>query len=101
MFVRVARFEGGTAAGMTEQADRLREELAHLDQLPPPIRAVKHVLMLVDPDAGVSLDLVFCESMDDLRAVDAVLNEASPASAGSGRRSSVQVFEVALDAPLD
>jgi hypothetical protein len=52
--------------------------------------------MLVDRENGRGAAVSFCENEDDLRKVDEFMNNMSPPS-GSGTRSSVELFEVALD----
>lgn len=97
MFVRVARFEGGNASGIDAEISRMRESIANPDQLPAGLRSVKRVIALVDRKSGNAVDLTFCETEDDLRAADEALNSMSPISDASGRRTSVETFEMALD----
>lgn len=97
MFVRVARFEGGDAAGMDEEMANVREQLANAEGMPEGLRSVKRVLTLIDRKGGKGLDLTFCETEDDLRAADEALNSMSPSSATSGKRTSVEMYEVAID----
>jgi hypothetical protein len=97
MFVRMARFEGGTAEGIDEEIRSVRQSLAHSDQLPAGLRAVKRVVTLVDRAGGTGIELVFCETEADLQAADAALDAMSPSSEASGQRASVEMFEVALD----
>jgi hypothetical protein len=97
MFVRMARFEGADAAGIDAELDSMRQQLGDAAGLPPGLRAVKRVVVLADRDAGTAVDLTFCETEDDLRAADDALDAMSPVSGGSGRRVSVELFEVALD----
>jgi hypothetical protein len=97
MFVRVARFEGADPAGIDHELDSMRGQLANPGGLPAALRAVKRVVVLVDRAGGTAVDLTFCETDDDLRAADAALGGMSPSSDASGRRVSVETFEVALD----
>jgi hypothetical protein len=53
-------------------------------------------LMLVDRKSGQGAAVSFCETEDDLRKVDEFMNSLSPPS-GSGTRSSVELYEVAVD----
>ncbi len=97
MFVRVARFEGADATGIDQELDSMREQLARPDGLPEGLRAVKRVVVLVDRAGGTTIDLTFCQTEDDLLAADAALDSMSPTSDASGKRASVEMFEVALD----
>jgi hypothetical protein len=59
----------------------------------PPI---KRGLMLVDRENGRGAAVSFCETEDDLRKVDEFMNNMSRPG-GTGTRSSVEMFEVAVD----
>ncbi|HYM63869.1 MAG TPA: hypothetical protein VES61_04245 [Gaiellaceae bacterium] len=59
----------------------------------PPI---KRALMLVDRENSRGAAVAFCETEDELRQVDDFMNNQSPPG-GTGTRSSVELFEVALD----
>lgn len=100
MFVRIARFEGGDAEGIDQELARMREALADRSSLPEALGAVQRVVVLVDRAAGVAVDLTFCRTRAELEAVDAALDAMSPISESSGRRTSVEMFEVGLDAVL-
>ncbi|HEX2708424.1 MAG TPA: hypothetical protein VHM66_10505 [Solirubrobacterales bacterium] len=54
------------------------------------------MMLLVDRESNRGANLVLCETEDDLRRVDAALNEMTPAG-GPGARTSVEMYEVALD----
>ena len=102
MFVRVARFEGGDPAGIDAELTRLRQMLAaakagDFGDMPEGLKRIKRIVTLVDRESGRSLDLNFCETEDDLRAVDEALNSMSPLSDSSGRRVSVEMYEVGVD----
>ena len=94
MYVRLARFEG-SSDNWDERIDQIRERtktgMAAADA--PPI---KRSLMLVDRESGRGAAVVFCETEGDLRAVDEFMNNMSPPS-GTGTRSSVELYEVAVD----
>jgi hypothetical protein len=106
MYVRVARFEGVDPSRIDEQiADLRRQVEATRDgNLPPDAPAEARVLIetigrfvqLVDRDAGRFLAMAFCRSEDDLRRADEALNAMSPGE-GAGRRTSVELYEVAID----
>jgi len=46
---------------------------------------------------GTGLAVTFFETEDDLRAGDEVLNAMTPPVQGAGRRTSVEVYEVAVE----
>jgi hypothetical protein len=105
VFVRVARFEGGNPAGIDAELARTREGIAagkrgEWGDMPEGLRRIKRTLTLVDRSSGAALDLNFCETEDDLRAVDDALNSMSPLSDSSGHRVWVQTFEVGIDEEL-
>ena len=56
-------------------------------------------MLFVDREGNRGANLVPCETEDDLRRIDAALNETTPA-AGRGARTSVEIYEVLLDEEL-
>jgi hypothetical protein len=94
VYVRIARFEGA-GDNWDERIGEIRERMASGQggSDGPPI---KRSLMLVDREKGSGASVFFCETEDDLKKVDEYMNSMSP-PAGSGTRSSVEMFEVALD----
>jgi hypothetical protein len=106
MYVRAARFEGGDPERADEQIAALRRQVEAgakgevPDDVPPEMRVlmetVTRFVQLVDRESGTWLALSFCRSEDDLRRADEALNAMSPAS-GEGRRTSVELYEVAID----
>lgn len=101
MWVRVARFEGGTAAGLDAEMARSRQSLeeAKTRGLPPGLEGVTRVVEAINRTEGTGIALVYCESEDDLRRVDQALDEMSP-SADAGRRVSVGIYELITDIEL-
>ena len=98
MYARIAQFEGGDR-NWDEFAAGIRDSIrsgAEGTPLETAIDAVKRVMLLVDREGNHGANLVICETEDDLRRVDAALNEMSPAP-GRGARMSVDMFEVVLD----
>jgi hypothetical protein len=94
VYARVARWEGGEA----EALRRVGEEInANAASGPPEGVPAKRFLMLVDPDGGGSLSIVLFDTMDDLRQGDEALNAMNPPNDAGGRRTSVEVYEVAVD----
>ncbi len=94
MYVRIAKFEGSSDnwdERIAEIRERTKSGMEAADR--PPI---KRSLMLVDRKSGQGAALSFCETEEDLRKVDEFMNSMSPPS-GSGTRSSVELYEVAVD----
>jgi len=94
MYVRIARFEG-TEGNWDERINAIRERMAAGKAAPdgPPMT---RALMLVDRENGRGAAIQFCETEDDLRKVDDFMNSQSPPG-GTVARSSVELFEVAVD----
>jgi hypothetical protein len=98
MYVRIAQFEGGDR-NWDEFAAGIRDSIrsgAEGTPLETAIDAVKRVMLFVDRDGNRGANLILCETEDDLRRVDAALNQMTPAP-GRGARTSVEMFEVVLD----
>jgi hypothetical protein len=98
MYVRIARFEGAEG-NWDERIEDVRNRMRGTSDAGPMEAArgaVKRAMMLVDRENGRGASVIFCDSEDDLRAVDAGMNQMSP-PAGGGSRSSVEVYEVAVD----
>jgi hypothetical protein len=53
-------------------------------------------MLFVDRENNRGANMLLCETEDDLRRIDAALNETTPA-AGRGARPSVEMYEVLLD----
>jgi hypothetical protein len=104
MFVRIARFEGGTTAQIEEEGARIRRDLqaARRGEPGPEIPSELALLatrfeMLVDHDRGAVAVLVYAETKDQIREVDRIMDAMSPSSADWGRRVSAELYEVYLD----
>jgi hypothetical protein len=94
VYVRIARFEGGDAAGADATIARIREQMES-DSPPPGLEGATRVLILFDKEKGLGLGMTFFDSQEDMRRGDEALNAMSPE--GSARRTSVEMYEVALD----
>lgn len=98
MYARIARFEGAEG-DWDERIAEVRRRMESSGEGTPmagAAGAVKRAMMLVDRDGGRGASLIFCETEDDLRRVDEAMNQMSPPP-GGGTRSSVEVYEVAVD----
>ena len=97
MYARVARFEGGEAESIRQHA---RDIGSRAESGPPEGVPAKGFLLLVDPDSGRGLGISLFETEEDLRRGDEVLSSMSPPSEGMGRRTSLETYEVAVDARI-
>ena len=97
MYVRIARFENASG-DWDERIEEVRKRMSgEVDSPMAPARdAVKRAMLLVDRENGRGASVTFCETEDDLRRVDQVMNEMTPPP-GGGTRTSVEVYEVAVD----
>ena len=92
MYVRIAQFEG-SAEDIDERIAEVRRRTAS-DEMGMR-QYIARSMMLVDRETGSGASLILCESEDDLRKVDEIMNNATPT--GSHQRTSVQMYEVAVD----
>jgi hypothetical protein len=91
-YARIARFEG--AEGNWDE--RIEEIRKRMREGSGSRGAGVRSLMLVDREGGRGASLILCESEEDLRRMDELMNSMSP-PAGGGRRTSVELYEVAVD----
>lgn len=99
MYVRIARFENAEG-NWDERIAEIRSRIEGRGEGTPMADAggaVKRAMMLVDRENGRGAGLVFCETEEDLRRVDEAMSQMSPPP-GGGTRSSVEMYEVAVDA---
>jgi hypothetical protein len=93
MYVRIAQFEGSPEdvdARVAEVRRRTQSDEMGMRQY------VSRSMMLVDRQSGAGAGIIFCETEDDLRKVDEIMNNATPPP-GIGARTSVALYEVAVD----
>jgi hypothetical protein len=98
MWVRVARFEGGTAEGLDAEMAQTKQHLA--GGLPAGLEDVKRVLEGINRTEGTGISMVFCETEEALRRADQALNDMSPSSEASGKRVSAGMYEIMTDEDL-
>ena len=97
MYARVARWEGGDAEAIRSSA---REMSSQAESGPPEGVPAKGFTMLIDPDSGRSLAIALFETEEDMRKGDETLNGMSPGNNNTGKRTSVEMFEVPIDLRL-
>lgn len=100
MFVRIARFEGGDPANVDEAISRVRLMMEEGDT-PPGLEDARRSMMLVDRKTGNGLGLTFFDDEDAMRRGDEALNQMTPPADMTGRRTSVELYEVAVDRELN
>lgn len=94
MYARVARFEGGDREAIRRTAEEIR---AQAGSGPPEGVPATGFTLLVDPEGGRVLGVTLFATEADLRAGDKTLNEMTPPGGGLGRRTSVEMYEIAVD----
>jgi hypothetical protein len=94
MYARVASWEGGEAEAMRRSAEQINRDSA---SGPPEGVPAKGFLLLMDPDNGRGLAISLFETEEDRSRGDETLNAMSPPGEGLGRRTSVDMYEVAVD----
>ena len=98
MYVRIARFEGAEG-NWDERIEDVRNRMRGTSDAGPMEAArgaVSRAMMLVDRENDRGASVIFCDTEDDLRRVEEGMNQMNP-PAGGGTRTSVEVYEVALD----
>lgn len=98
MYVRIARFEGAQG-NWDERIEEVRNRMRSGGNGTPMENArgaVKRSLMLVDRESGRGASMIFCDTAEDARRLDEAMNQMNPPT-GGGSRSSVEIYEVALD----
>jgi hypothetical protein len=93
MLARVTTFEGGTADGIRAAAEQLKSDIP---QGPPPGIRSNGLTMLIAPEQGRVLFIGMFATEDDLKASEAALEDMTPRE-GTGKRSSVEIYEVGAD----
>ncbi len=94
MFARVAKWEGGDPDAIRRAAEQVASEAA---SGPPEGVRAKAFLLLIDPENARQIGVTLFETEEDLRKGDEVLNSMNPPEEGIGRRTSVEMYEVAVD----
>lgn len=93
MYARVARLEGSDADQLRRAAERMN---ARAGEGPPEGVPAKAFRLLIDPEGGRALAIAVFETEEDMRKGDQALNAMEPEEP-IGRRTSVEMYEVAVD----
>jgi hypothetical protein len=104
MYVRIARFEGGTADDIVAESEEIRRGITasgrgENDQYFPKelTDRVGRLELVVDRGQGSIAVLVYCDSEADAREIDRIMGGMSPQREGWGKRVSSDIYEVVLD----
>ena len=107
MYVRIARFEGGTVSEIDAEGQRIRRDVDEFrrgqdgTEMPPELSlVVERIEMAVDREHGKVAVSVYCSTEEQLREADRILSEMSPTSPGWGKRVSVDTYQVEFDEVL-
>ena len=92
MYARVATFEGDPA-NVDEAISQVRSNVESGNR-PPGLEGATGMMMLVNRESGKGMGVVFFDSEEELRRGDEALNNMNPG--GGGRRTSVDIYEVAV-----
>jgi|SRR5687768_14755631 hypothetical protein len=106
MYVRIARFEGGEAEALDKQIEGIKQQIAEgrsrmasgdvQGEEAEGMRAIKRTVVGVDREGGRQAAIMFADTEEDIRKIDAWMNSMSP-DPGGGHRTSVEIYEVAID----
>jgi hypothetical protein len=96
VFVRIARFEGGDPSQVDDSIARVRAMMEE-GPTPPGLEGARRSMMLVDRQTGTGLGVTFFDTEEALRAGDRALNEMTRPAGATGERTSVELYEVAID----
>lgn len=97
MYARVSKWEGGDADAIRESA---KEMASDAESGPPEGVPGVGFTYLIDPDGGRALAIGLFKTEEDLRKGDETLNSMSPSRDDAGKRTSVEMYEVAIDIRL-
>ena len=107
MYARIAKFEGGDPTRIDGEMDQMRKQMRDARERGLPsdapegmqtlMETVSRFVILVDRKTGASLGISFCETEEDMRRADETLDQMSPPDDSSGKRTGVEIYEVALD----
>jgi hypothetical protein len=119
MYARVTRFEGGNPASLQQELDGMRAQMESgvtdeaIDQMAEQVQgrferdevarllgSIRRTLVLADVEQGSSAMVLFCDTEEDVRGVDALFDAMSPGEDG-GKRQSADIYEVSIDQRFD
>ena len=99
MHARVATFDSGDPEQVRQMVERISKQA---ESGPPEGVPATGLLMLHQPEQGKVLTITLFETQEDMRQGDATLSSMDPPVPGAtGRRASVEMYEVALKLEVD
>jgi len=103
VYVRISRFDGGSPEVVRAEMDRVRRDIGAMkaggatDETTARLSSlVDRLVMAADPEGGRSAVIAFCETEEQLREVDRLMQGMSPAT-DQGHRVSLDLYEVVFD----
>ena len=96
MFARVTRWEGASGDELRALASQINEA-----EGPPEGVPASGIMLLIAPDEGRSITVSLFDTEDDLQKGHEALSAMSPPDTFSGRRTAVELYEVASDRRRD
>jgi len=103
MFARIARFAGGRGTDIDAETRDMRKDLEAFRRgeegtyAPELRRLVSRLEILADRRKGTVAAIVYCETEEQLREADRILNAMSPRNPDWAERVSVDTYEVIFD----
>jgi hypothetical protein len=97
MHARVVKFEGAEPDAVRSASAEIKERSE--DGPPEGVPAVG-LMMFIAPDDGRAMAISLFDSEEDMRTGDETLNKMDPPGDGMGRRTGVEMYEVAIDRRL-
>jgi hypothetical protein len=104
MYVRMARFEGGSLHDVMAETELIRENVEAAKRgesstyMPEDLaRVTSRIEMMVNRENASVAVLVYCETIQQAAEADRILAGMSPRNSGWGRRVSADVYEVTVD----
>jgi hypothetical protein len=91
-----AQMEGGLTDEAIDQMAEQAQGRFEREDVERLLKSITRTLVLTDSRKGSSAMVVFCDSEDDVRGVDALFDAMSPGE-GGGKRQSADIYEVAID----
>ena len=119
MYARVTRFEGADPATFQQEIDEMRTQMEsgltvetvdqmaeqvkdrfERDEVERLLKSIKRTLVFTDSTKGSTAMVLFCDTEEDVRGIDALFDAMSPGE-GGGKRQSVGIYEVSIDQRFD
>ena len=96
MHARIASFDGD-ASEFDQMIEAIRKDVEGGNK-PPGLEDATGVMILVDRKNGKTMGITFFADEEGMKRGDEALNQMSPDDQGSMKRTSVEYYEVPIDA---